>query len=151
MQAIPESGTVMYDCVLDITEIKEFGARLEAVLEGQELPPEGVRIDAAVSGPLKNGKLQGHMTAMDYLYIRPDGRISMHVHGDIETPDGARISLFVEGVLTRRSDGPNLDLRETVSLFTSDARYQWVNALQIWGDGMADMVNQKVIVQTRVA
>lgn len=151
MQAIPESGTVLYDCALDIDRIMEFGIGLEAVLDGQDLPPEGVRIDAFVSGQLVGGLLHGHMTAVDYLYIRPDGKISMHVHGDIETHDGARLSLFIEGVLTRRSDGPNLDLRETVGLFTSDARYQWVNSLQIWGDGIADMVNQKVIVQTRVA
>lgn len=141
----------MYDCMLDITGVKEFGTGLEAVLQGQELPPEGVRIDVAVSGALKNGLLQGHMTTMDYIYIRPDGRINMHVHGDIQTHDGVRIALFVEGVLTRRTDGPNLDLRETVSLFTSDTRYLWVNALQVWGDGLADMVNQKVIVQTGVS
>jgi hypothetical protein len=151
MQSIPEPGTVMYDCVLGIDEIREFGTSLEAILAGQSLPPEGVRIDVASSGLLERGMLQGRLKAMDYLHIRPDGKICMHAHGAIETHDGARIALLVEGVLTRRREGPDLDLRETVSLFTSDARYRWVNALQVRGEGWADMLNHKVIVQARVS
>ncbi|MFT5032763.1 MAG: hypothetical protein ACI89D_001380 [Bermanella sp.] len=151
MSSTYESGTMVYEGILDITGATDFGISLEAVVGGEPIPPEGVRIDVHVEGPLKGGLLNGHITATDYLYGRPDGRLSLYIRGVITTNDDARISFLADGVATPQADSPNMDLRENVTLHTSDPRYTWVNGLQIWGSGVADNLNQKITIKTWVA
>lgn len=145
-----ESGTTVYEGTLDITGATDFGLTFEDVVGGAPIPPEGVRVDVHVEGPLK-GLLNGNITATDYLYGRPDGRMSLYIRGVVTTDDGARISFLADGVATPQADGPNMDLRENVTLFTSDTRYTWVNGLQIWGSGVVDNVNMKIEIKTWVA
>ncbi len=147
----PESGTVIYECTLDITGLTDFGVGLDLALDGGSSPPEGIRIDVSVAGTSNGPVLKGQVSAIDYLYVRPDGRITIHVHGVITTDDGARLSLFADGVLSRRLNTPILDLRENVTLFTSAPKYTWVNGMQVWGEGTVDLANQKLFIKARVA
>ena len=148
---IPASGTLVYSCSLGIDSVTEFGTSLDQVLSGEPLPASGVRLDVHVSGLVEGGLLNGHLSAIDYVYVRADGSINMHVHGRITTRDGAHLSVSIDGIMTLRPGDEILDLRENVQFFSTDERYSWLNGLQVWGEGMADMVNQKVIVKTRVA
>lgn len=145
------SGTAVYEGTQDIIGATDFGLTLEEVLGGAPIPPEGARIDVHVEGPLKGGLLNGSITATDYLYGRPDGRMCLYIRGVVTSDDGARISFLADGVATPQAEGPNMDLRENVTLFTSDTRYTWVNGLQIWGSGVVDNVNGKIEIKTWVA
>ncbi len=43
-----------------------------------------------------------------------------------------------------RTDHPIGDLRENVTLTTSEPAYAWVNPLQIWGPGTVDLAKGEV-------
>ncbi len=151
MKSDLKSGTPIYECTLDITGVTDFGFSLERVLSGEALLPQGVRIDAAVSGDVTGDLINGRLTGIDYLYARADGRMELHIHTVINTQDSANLSMFADGIATPQGAGPNLDLRENATLFSGDSRYEWVNGLQIWGSGVVDLENQQVIVKTWVA
>ena len=107
-------------------------------------PPEGARFDVAFKGESKGPKLKGNVTGVDYLRIRADGRFELHIHAEITTDDGQRISLHADGVALPQQDSPIVGLRENVTLFTSSKAYSWVNALQVWGTGTANLAEQVV-------
>jgi len=52
--------------------------------------------------------------------------------------------LLADGVLNFRANSTVGDLRENVTLTTSEHRYTWVNPLQIWALGTLDMATCEV-------
>lgn len=68
---------------------------------------------------------------MDYLRVRADGRFDLHIHAEITTDDGQKISLHADGVALPRPGSPVAGLRENVTLFTSSKAYAWVNRDQL--------------------
>ena len=134
------------------TGVTEYGASLEEIASGQAPPPhEGARFDVALEGSLTGPKLQGTIKGVDYLNIRADGRVDLHIHGEVTTHDNQKIALFADGVATPEEGNPVSQLRENASLTSSFPDYAWVNSLQIWGIGTVDAAQGQVNVKTYVA
>ncbi len=89
---------------------------------------------------------------VDYLHIRADGRIQLHIHAEIRTEDGEGIALSADGVATPDEKAPGIfQLRENVTLTTSSPKYSWVNRLQMWGQETFDPINSEVKIKAHSA
>ena len=105
----------------------DYGITLEAILSGKErVPPQGVRIDVTFVG-----RLAGRVRGIDYLRMRADGRIDLHILAVVETENGCRIALSADGVTMPRVAEPIADLLFNVSLTTAAESYAWVNTRQV--------------------
>ena len=143
-----EIGDLLYEYSVAITGVVHFGIELSAILSGESaIPTEGARFDVAIDGESVGPKLKGRVSGIDHLRVRADGRMDLHIHAVMETDDGARISIFADGVCKPEPGSPVAELRENVTLFTSDPRYAWVNPLQIWGVGTVDLAKQVVHIR----
>jgi hypothetical protein len=128
----------------NLTKMVEYGVDFETLLADQStLPPEGGRYDAYFEGDIEGPRLKGTVSCTDYIHVRGDGRIQLHIHGEITTDDGEKIALFADGISTHR-EGTNFYHNENVTLLTSSPKYSWVNELQIWANGYVDPVTGNV-------
>ena len=142
-----EIGELLYEYTLKITGLTEYGFSFEALMAGTAPPPpEGARFNVLFEGAAV-GKLKGTVSGIDYLRVRADGRFDLHIHADITTDDGQKISLEGDGVALPREASPIADLRENVTLFTSSKSYAWVNTMQVWGIGTVDLAAQVINVK----
>lgn len=133
----------LYELTLQVTRVVEYGASLEALTSGQAAPPaEGARFDVYFEGPVTGTKVSGSLTGVDYLYLRADGRLELHVHAEITTDDGARIAVAADGVAM--GEAPVLQLRESVTLRTCHPEYSWVNPIQVWARGTVDLAKGEI-------
>lgn len=82
---------------------------------------------------------------MDHLHIRADGRSPLHIHAEITTEGGEKISLAADRVALGQP--PVLQLRQNVTLTTSHPEYSWVNTLQIWAPGSVDLAAGQIRVK----
>ncbi|MGA8597924.1 MAG: DUF3237 family protein [Bryobacteraceae bacterium] len=122
----------------------DYGVSMEAILAGKEkMPPQGTRFDVAFEGIAK-GRLSGRVRGVDYLHMRADGRIDLDIRATIETSDGFRIGLSVDGIAVMSSGEPIADLSENVSLTTATGSYAWVNTRQIWAPGAVNLATGKI-------
>ncbi|MEJ0056001.1 MAG: DUF3237 family protein [Bacteroidota bacterium] len=138
-----EIGELLYECTLNPAGFTEYGTSLRELMSGKVvMPPEGVRCDAYFEGPATGEKLKGTVKGVDYLRVRPDGRMELDVHAEITTEDGEKISLKADGVCIPRKNSSISDLRENVTLFTSYKKYTWMNKLQVWGIGTIDLATE---------
>jgi hypothetical protein len=131
---------------LRITGATSYGAPpFDAVISGAAgLPPHGARYDFTLEGRITGPRLSGTFRGVDYINVHPDGRAELHIHAEITTEDSKKIALFADGVL-RFPDGlPVGELRENVTMTTSEPGYEWVNALQIWAVGTCDVTTGEV-------
>ena len=78
--------------------------------------------------------------------MRADGRTDLDGRGTIETEEGLRIAVHIEGVATPRANEPMIDLVENVRLTTAAPEYDWVNTRQIWSLGTVDLTTGKMHV-----
>jgi hypothetical protein len=140
-----EVGDLLYEYTLKFTGMTEYGVSLESLMAGTVAPPpEGARFDVAFEGASNGPKLKGKVTGVDYLRMRADGRLQLHIHAEITADDGQKIALHADGVALPRRGSSIADLRENVTLSTSSKDYTWVNALQVWGMGTVDLAEQVV-------
>lgn len=140
-----EVGELLYEFTGKFTGMTEYGVSLESLLAGETAPPpEGARFDVAFEGESTGPKLKGHVTGIDYLQIRADGRFQLHIHGEITTDDGMKIALSADGVALPREGSSVADMRENVTLSTSSKDYAWVNTHQIWATGTVDLAEQVI-------
>ena len=122
----------------NIIKIVEYGVSFDTIMsEKVTLPPEGARFDAYFEGVIEGPKMKGTISCADAIHVRADGRIQLHIHGEITTDDGEKIALFADGISTHQK-GTNFYHNENVTLFTSSPKYSWVNQLQIWANGNID-------------
>lgn len=141
-------GELLYDMSVHFTKVTEYGVSMEAVLGGQVAPPpEGARFDVAFEGVSRGPKLKGTVAGVDYVHIRADGRLQLHIHAELTTDDGEKIALFADGVGTPEEGTGVVQLRENVTLSTSSPAYSWVNQLQVWGQGTVDPAKGEVNVK----
>jgi hypothetical protein len=126
----------IYDVTAHFTNVIEFGISLQDLLSDPgKMPPEGARFDVEFEGKVSGAKINGTVKGTDYLYMRPDGNLRLHIHAVTTTDDGKNISFFGDGISTP-SDNPDIfNLRENVTLMTADPAYAWINQLQIWAQG----------------
>ncbi len=133
-----------------MTSVVEYGASLQAVLTGAEaMPPSGVRVDVGFEGPV-SGRINGSMRGTDFVAIRADGRIELHIHADLTTTEGAKIAVEIGGIGLGQPNGQTI-LREHVKLTTADPAHAWVNGLELWGTGVVDLAAGTIDVQTYLA
>ena len=141
------SRELVYEYTVQFTGLVDFGVGLDAILGGGPPPLEGARFDAAFAGTVTGSRFGGQISGTDYVHVRADGRMALHIHGVVTTDNGARISVFADGVGMLRAQEPVIDVRENVTLFSSDPRHAWVNGLQVWGEGWADMAAGTVTIR----
>lgn len=105
-----------------------------------------------ISGPKLNGKVRAG--GADFATLRTDGVILLDVRGTLETQDGALIDIAYQGVLDLGPDGhanflqgkmpPELKVRATPRFRTAHPAYQWLNRLQCYSIGEADMGKMEI-------
>ena len=141
-------GEKIYECDFNITGVTDYGVTLDALLSGKEkVPLQGERFDVAFEGDSK-GRLTGKVRrGVEYLLLRADGRADLDGRATIETEDGHRIAVHIEGVATPRANEPIIDLVENVRLTTAAPKYDWVNTRQIWGLGTVKLTTGKMHVE----
>ncbi len=141
-------GEHLYDLTVNFTKVTEYGVSLEALVAGKATPPpEGARFDVAFEGVARGPKLKGTVAGVDYIHVRADGRFQLHIHAEITTEEGEKIAYFADGVATPEEGTSVAQLRENVTLTTSSHAYAWVNQLQVWVRGTADLAKQQVNVK----
>lgn len=145
-----EVGELLYEAKLQITSTETFGITMEAILGGQPVPPAGARFDIAVEG-ISTGRVGGVVKAVDYLWMRPDGRAQLHIHGSMETPGGARIAFAAAGTSALNEATGLYELRETLELHTASPEFEWVNAISVWARGTLNMATGELILKGYVA
>jgi hypothetical protein len=143
------SDDLVYDLDVQITGIVDFGMTLDEVLGGASLPPGGTRLDISWEGAV-TGILSGRISGVDYLYVRPDMRIELHIHGVITTDDNARIAFIAPGVSTLNNDG-TARLCEYVTLHTCFEQYTWLNQLALRAAGLVNLSTGNISVQVYAA
>jgi hypothetical protein len=141
-------GELLYDVTAHFTKVTEYGVSLEAVASGQTPPPPpGARFDVAFEGISRGPKLKGTLAGVDYLQVRADGRIQLHIHAELTTDGGEKIAFFADGVSTPEQGTGLSQIRENVTLTTSSPTYSWVNQLQVWAQGTVDLAKGEVNVK----
>jgi hypothetical protein len=134
-------GELIYEYALQSTGATAYGVpALNALLSGAAgIPPQGARYDLTFQGPIVGRRLRGTVELTDYIHVRPDHRVQLHIHAEITTEDGKKIALYADGVANFTEGSPVGDLRENVTMTTSEPDYAWVNLLQIWARGTVDL------------
>lgn len=140
-----EVAELLYEYTVKLTGMTEYGVSFAALMAGTAAPPpEGARFDVPFEGTSVGPRLKGKVTGVDYLRVRADGRFELHIHAEVTTEDGQKISLHADGVALAQPGNPVAGLRENVTLFTSSKTYTWVNGLQVWATGTVDLGAQVV-------
>ena len=86
------------------------------------------------------------MKAVDYVMIRADGLSQLHVHGALETPDGARIALSARGTSVPNTTTGESDIRLNAELHTTSPDYAWLNTTAVWVKGTASMITGQLLL-----
>jgi hypothetical protein len=141
-----EVGELLYEVTLQITSNEDFGIGMEAILGGEAIPPAGARFDVVVEGE-STGKIAGIVKAVDYILMRADGRMQLHIHGSMETPDGARIAISAVGTSEPNEATGLSELRENVELHTASPQFAWVNTISVWGKGTVNLATGQLIIK----
>ncbi len=103
-----------------------------------------------VWGPRLSGKVRPG--GADFATLRSDGVIILDVRGILESADGALIDIAYSGVLDLGPDGyanflkgempQDLPIRAAPRFRTAHPAYQWLNRLQCYSIGAADLATQ---------
>lgn len=142
-----ESSELIYEAALRITGVVDYGANLQAIAAGKAAPPpEGARFDISVEGSVDGPNLKGSWHGMDYLNIRADGLPELHIHGQFDLTDGAKVSMFADGIAPVDAKGI-AQLRENVTLKSNYSAYAWVNSIVVWGVGTVNLATGEVRVK----
>lgn len=137
----------IFDEELHLTTITEFGVSWDDLLTGSaRLPYQGARFDLAFEGKLTGPEIRGTIKGVDYLEVRADGKFQLNIQAIVVTDDGEAIALKEDGILTPSPNGP-ARLHLNMQFSTAAARYQWINARQMWGVGEVDMQSGTVAVR----
>jgi hypothetical protein len=148
----PISGELVYEYTPRVTQIIDYGTSAEAILMRTTPPPdEGARLDLYLEGPVIAGKLQGVVTGVDYLEMRPDGRAELHIHGHITLVDGKRVALEAGGVAIPEPGSSIFHLREHVKLTSNHPTLAWVNVTEVWARGTVDVSSGEVHLRAYAA
>jgi hypothetical protein len=141
------AAELVFETVVHVTGVVDYGASLEAIVAGKVAPPpEGARFDASIQGSIDGPKLKGSIHGVNYLNIRADGRVELHVHAEMSLIGGERVAVFADGEGTFDAKGV-LHFRERVSLRSNTHAYTWVNSVPVWAEGTADLATGEIRVR----
>ena len=148
----PLRGELIYQYTARFTDVTNYGPALAQVFSGAiSPPPEGLRSDVTFEGPVSGPALRGTVKGTDYGNLRADGRAELHIHACITTEDGKNIALAADGVATIEPGSAIAQLRENVTLTTSEPDHAWLNPLQIWATGTADFATRQIHITAYAA
>lgn len=105
--------------------------------------PYGTRFSIGiVEGRVEGERLKGSLKGPggDWFLMGAGGVGTLHVHGQIETDDGALIYVQYEG-RQDLSQGTGAPLYVAPTFQTGDERYAWLNKVQAVGKGALDGAN----------
>src|SRR5262245_43298882 len=92
------AGQPLYECILRMTQVVEYGVPANAAFSGQaKLPTQGARSDNYL-GAVVTGKFKGSLNAVHHLHMRADGRSQLNVHAEITTEDGTKLAFAADGL-----------------------------------------------------
>ncbi|MBN1967701.1 MAG: DUF3237 family protein [Anaerolineae bacterium] len=133
-----EIGEHLYDVEVQITKVVEFGVSLADLLAGKVAPPpEGARLNVHFEGEW-TGKVSGKVTGTDFITVRADGTFQVHIHGELTAPNGDTLAFFNDGIAIPDAGGI-AHLREHVVHHSSCPSLKWLNSLDSWAVGTANM------------
>ncbi len=142
-----QTAELIYEAVVRITGIVEYGASLQAITAGKAAPPpEGARFDVPFEGSIDGPKLKGSAHGVDYLNIRADGRVELHIHAQIDLTDGGKMSFFADGVGALDAKGI-VQLRESATLKSNSPTHAWVNSIPVWAAGTVNLATGEIRVK----
>lgn len=148
MEATLATRKLVYKEHMQMTEGVDFGIDLASTLAGKvPIPPEGVRVDQGFTGELEGPRLKGTIVGTDYLDIRADGLVILHVHGVITTNESKKISFFADGTASFEAGKPDGTVRENVRLHSAEPDYAWVNKVMIWATGKVDLASGSIAIE----
>jgi Protein of unknown function (DUF3237) len=97
------------------------------------------------------GRITGKVSrGVEYLQLRADGRTDLDGRATVETEDGHRIAMRIEGVAMPRAHEPMPDLVANVRLTTAAPKYDWGNTRQIWGPATVNLATAKIHIESFV-
>ena len=142
-----EISELIYEVTLQIIGVVDYGANMQEIATGKTAPPsEGARFDVSLEGSVDGPKLKGSWRGVDYLNIRADGVPELHIHGQFTLTDGAKVSMFADGIGTIDEKGI-VHLRENLTLKSNFPAYSWVNSIVGWGVGTVNLATGDVRVK----
>jgi hypothetical protein len=142
-----ESIELLYEAALRITGTVEYGASLQAIVAGKAAPPpEGARFDVLFEGPIDGPKLKGSIRGVDYVNIRADGRVELHIHAQFDLTDGGKVSFFADGVGTLDAKGI-VHIRYNPMLKSNSPAHAWVNQIPVRAAGTVNLATGELRVK----
>lgn len=145
----------MPECKLDYLFSYSFDLKLPPEVIGPL--PEGIRANFYLAGGSLEGprvKAKALPVGADFLLLRKDGICILDVHATFETGEGALIYTDYSGIAEAGHDGydrflandfpTKLPLRNAPRFQTSHPDYAWLNRLQCYGVGEADIAASRV-------
>jgi hypothetical protein len=152
--AMPVSAH-LFDEAVHLTGLTEYGVSWEKLTTGQAiLPLQGARFDIAFEGTFEGPRLRGVIAGVDYLTVRADGRFQLDLQANLTTDDGARISVYEDGILippAPEAQARIAQLRLNLTFTTTSPKYAWINQVQGWGRGTVDWSTGQVELQVYAA
>ena len=138
----------LFDEKIQLTGVTEFGVSLDEIIKGQsQLPPEGARFNIAFEGRVEGPEISGTKRGIDYLEVRPDGKLILRMQAVITTDDGENIAVYEDGINTLAGNGSTVgELSLNMHMHTASPKYNWVNKIQVWCKGFVDMEKGKARV-----
>ena len=119
--------------------------------------PEGIRANFYIAGgSVEGSRLKAKVVPVgaDFLLLRKDGVCVLDVHATFETEDAALIYTHYSGLADAGPDGydrfladdfpTKLPLRNVPRFQTSHPDYAWLNRVQCYGVGEADLAKSLV-------
>ena len=143
---------LIYEAEIHFTGTVEYGVSMDALSSRKvPIPLAGARFDQTFEGILHGPKLRGKISGTDYLYVRADGLFQLHLHAQVTTEDGNKISMSSEGISIQIPGEKLAQLRATVSLFTASETYGWLNQLRLWAVGTFDPIQRQALISAYAA
>jgi hypothetical protein len=119
--------------------------------------PDGIPLNFSVTGGVVTGpRVKGKLNAMggDYATLRTDGMLLLNVIATITTHDGALIDVRYNGFIDMGPDGyanflagkmaTSAKIRTAPRFRTAHPDYLWLNRIQCFGIGEADLAKLEV-------
>lgn len=140
-------GRLLYEYTARFTDVHEYGVSLADVLAGKRPPQaEGLRVDIAFAGEVQ-GELAGSLRAVDHLNVRADGRMELDIKGHLTTPSGESIAFAAGGVAIAQAEPGRCRIHEHVRLTSAHPAHAWLNTVEIWAVGSADVTTGTVHIR----
>lgn len=132
-------GDLLFTKIIRGRKSVEYVSNMDDIRSGKVPPPlQGARVDGHVDLTFLGPRLKGTGTAIDYANYRADGMIELHIHEEITTHDGAKISGFATGTGRWEEGTKFFQLREEATFSTGAPAYAWLNTVRAWGFRKAD-------------